>query len=126
MKQASYPLSDFPGIPYEYAEVLKSKGIHDSRELRERTLVASQREELSSLCGIPPRRMLELHELCELVSLRGIDPPLAYRLHLQDVSDVDRLSALSAAQLHRSFPERTEEEWVLSLSQARKYRQKKY
>lgn len=67
-----FPLSDFPGIPLEYTEVLKTKGIRNTRELFESAQSPEQRKMISGQCGIPEERLRELFSLCDLSRITGV------------------------------------------------------
>ena len=67
-----FPLSDFPGIPFEYLEILKSKGLHTTRDFFEKVQTKQQQEELSRESGIPAYRLKELTVLCDLSRITGV------------------------------------------------------
>lgn len=67
-----FPLSDFPGIPYEYTELLKSRGIRNTKDFFEQLQSRAQQEELSSNTGIPVYRLEELYSLCDLSRITGV------------------------------------------------------
>ena len=67
-----FPLSNFPGIPYEYVELLKSKGIINTKDLFEQVQSDHQQAELAATTGIPDYRMKELFSLCDLSRITGI------------------------------------------------------
>jgi hypothetical protein len=67
-----FPLSNFPGIPFEYTEVLKSKGIKTSRDLFEKVQSPAQRSQISKETGIPVARLEELWALCDLSRITGV------------------------------------------------------
>lgn len=67
-----FPLSDFPGIPLEYTEVLKSRGIKNTREFFESVQLPEQRKRVSGQTGIPEDRLKELYSLCELSRITGV------------------------------------------------------
>jgi hypothetical protein len=67
-----FPISDLPGIPYEYSEVLKTKGIRNTRDYFESVQTASQRENVSGLTGIPESRLMEIACLCDLTRITGV------------------------------------------------------
>lgn len=66
------PLSDFPGIPFEYTELLKSRGIRNSKDLFEQLQTDQQQGEFSLESGIPVYRIKELFSLCELSRITGV------------------------------------------------------
>lgn len=67
-----FPLSAFPGIPYEYAEALKSKGYANTRDFFEKTQTPDQKILLSGETGIPLARLKELYALCDLSRIAGV------------------------------------------------------
>lgn len=67
-----FPLSNFPGIPYEYVELLKSKGINNTKDLFEQVQSDHQQAELAATTGIPDYRIKELFSLCDLSRITGI------------------------------------------------------
>lgn len=67
-----FPLSDFPGIPFEYIELLKSRGLKNARDLFEKVQTEKQQTELSTTTGIPAYRLQELFYLCDLSRITGV------------------------------------------------------
>lgn len=67
-----FPLSDFPGIPFEYTELLKSRGIRNTKDLFEKVQTEEQQAELSQDTGIPEYRLKELSSLCDLSRITGV------------------------------------------------------
>ncbi|MEN8231043.1 MAG: DUF4332 domain-containing protein, partial [Bacteroidota bacterium] len=67
-----FPLSDFPGIPYEYVEVLKTKEIRNTREFFERVQTSNQQHEIAGETGIPKERLKEIFALCDLSRITGV------------------------------------------------------
>ena len=67
-----FPLSDFPGIPFEYSELLKSRGIRNTKDFFEQVQTKEQQEDLSSNTGIPVYRLKELGVLCDLSRITGV------------------------------------------------------
>lgn len=66
-----FPLSGFPGIPFEYTESLRSKGIRNTREFFHLAQSLPERKEWASKTGIPEARLLELFALCDLSRITG-------------------------------------------------------
>ncbi|MEN8156858.1 MAG: hypothetical protein ABFS10_07900 [Bacteroidota bacterium] len=58
-------ISDLPGIPFEYGEVLKSRGIRNTSDFTEKVKTAEQRRAIARLTGIPEERLLEIYRLCD-------------------------------------------------------------
>jgi hypothetical protein len=67
-----FPLSDFPGIPFEYAELLKTRGLKNTRDFYEKVQTEQQQAELSATTGIPAYRLQELFKLCDLSRITGV------------------------------------------------------
>jgi hypothetical protein len=67
-----FPLSDFPGIPFEYLELLKSRELKDTRDFFEQVSAGQQQAELSSSTGIPVYRLKEIYSLCDLSRITGV------------------------------------------------------
>lgn len=67
-----FPLLEFPGIPFEYVELLKSRGIRNTKDFFEQVQSNAQQEELSSNTGIPVYRLEELYALCDLSRVTGV------------------------------------------------------
>ena len=67
-----FPLSDFPGIPYEYAEFLKSRGIRHTGDFFEQLQSEQQRQSMAAGTGIPVYRLGELLSLCDLSRITGV------------------------------------------------------
>lgn len=72
-----FPLSDFPGIPYEYTELLKSKGIRNTRRFFELAQTDEQRKKMAGNTGIPEERLRELYALCDLSRITGVGAAMA-------------------------------------------------
>ena len=67
-----FPLSAFPGIPFEYTEVLKSRSLVSTRDFFERVQTEGQKASVSKDTGIPQARLKELHSLCDLSRITGV------------------------------------------------------
>lgn len=67
-----FPLSAFPGIPFEYTEVLRSRGLASSRDFFEKVQSEEQESKVSKETGIPVARLKELHALCDLSRITGV------------------------------------------------------
>ena len=67
-----FPLSGFPGIPFEYLEILQARGIRNTGDLFEQVQSERQQDDLSASTGIPAYRLNELFTLCELTRVTGV------------------------------------------------------
>lgn len=85
-------LGDFPGIPYEFTEVLKTRGILNTIHFLEATQKKGDRSRLAAATGIPVHRLEELHALCRLTRIPGIDAPLARVLYHAGIRSVNELA----------------------------------
>ena len=67
-----FSLSDFPGIPLEYTEVLKTRGIRNTRDFFESVQNTAQRTLVAKQTGIPESRLREIFALCDLSRITGV------------------------------------------------------
>jgi hypothetical protein len=99
-----FPLSDFPGIPFEYTELLKSRGIRNTRDFFEKVQSRKQQKDLSLSSGIPEYRLKELYTLCDLSRITGVGGIFArvvYEAGIQstrDFASTDIPTLLSSCQ----------------------------
>jgi hypothetical protein len=95
-----FPLSEFPGIPFEYTEVLKSKGIRNTRDFFESAQESLQRDGLARLTGIPASRLKEILSLCDLSRITGVGGLYARILYLAGIRSV-KAFAMTDPRTHR-------------------------
>jgi len=95
-------LSEFPGIPLEYAKVLESKNIRNSRDFFEFVQTDDQRQHVSKETGIPIDRLKELYSLCDLVRINGIGGLFARILYEAGMLSVEQFAATDYRLLYRS------------------------
>lgn len=99
------PLSSFPGIPFEYIELLKSKGIKSTKDLFEQVQTEEQQAELAVNTGIPDYRLKELFSLSDLSRITGVGGIFARVLFEAGIrctelfANTDTTSLLKACQL---------------------------
>lgn len=94
-------LSDFPGIPFEYSESLRSRGFKNTREFFEEAQSDEMRVELAKKTGIPSYRLLELHSLCDLSRITGVGATMArmlYETGIRSVRDFVNVDAKDISQ----------------------------
>lgn len=91
-----FPLSKFPGIPFEYTEVLKSKGIKTSRDFFERVQSPAQQSQVSKESGIPVARLEELWSLCDLSRITGVGGVFARVVYEAGICSVNEFSETKA------------------------------
>jgi len=100
-----FSLSSFPGIPFEYTESLKSKGIRNSRKFFENAQTDLQRKELAGKTGIPEERLRELYVLCDLSRITGVGGTMA-----RIVYEAGIRSTTEFAENHEQFSDQFAEE----------------
>ena len=98
-----FPLSDFPGIPFEYVEVLKSKEIRFTREFFELAQTLGQQTDLSTQTGIPLARVQELFALSDLSRITGIGGVFARIVYEAGVQSVEHFALTSAADQFQKY-----------------------
>lgn len=97
-------LDDFPGIPFEYLEILKSRRIVNTKQFFEQVQTEQQQKECSSLNGVPVYRLKELFSLCDLSRITGIGGLFARMVYetgirsTEEFASADPLSLLGACQ----------------------------
>jgi hypothetical protein len=100
-----FPLSDFPGIPFEYTEVLKSRGIRHTRDFFEQSQQATKRTEMSAVTGIPLYRMEELLALCDLSRITGVGGAFARMTLEAGISSTTEYAVCDTGNLRRKYLE---------------------
>ena len=100
-----FPLGNFPGIPFEYVELLKSRGILNTKDLFEQGQTEEQQEAISLNTGIPAYRLKELCSLCDLSRITGVGGIFARVVYetgirsTEEFASTDISSLLSSCQL---------------------------
>ena len=92
-----FPLSNFPGIPFEYIEVLRSKKITNTRLFFEQAQSTSQQNEIANKTGIPAVRLKEIFALCDLSRITGIGgifARIAYEAGIKSTKEFARTDAV--------------------------------
>lgn len=84
-----FPLSDFPGIPFEYAEVLKTNRIRNTREFFEEVQSPEQQQVIAGKTGIPEGRLKEILALCDLSRITGVGGAFARILYEAGIRSVE-------------------------------------
>jgi hypothetical protein len=98
-----FPLSAFPGIPFEYTEVLKSKGLVSTRDFFEKVQSEEQMAEQSGETGIPPARLKELHALCDLSRITGVGGVFARVVYEAGIHSSYEFAQTEAAIHYRQY-----------------------
>ncbi len=96
-------LSDFPGIPHEYTEVLKSRGIRNTREFFESVQTGGQRKQMAKLTGIPDSRLRELFALCDLSRITGVGGFYARIIYEAGIRSVQDFAGTDLATHHKLY-----------------------
>lgn len=97
-----FPLSNFPGIPFEYTELLKSRGIKHTKDLYEQVQTKQQQARMAADTGIPSYRMEELFSLCDLSRISGVGGVFARIIYEAGISSVEAFAGTAiSTQLSR-------------------------
>ena len=100
-----FPLSDFPGIPFEYTEALRARGIKTTRDLFEGAVLEGQRTELSRETGIPLSRIQELYSLCDLSRITGVGGVFARVVYEAGIRSTREFAGTDAYSHYRKYME---------------------
>lgn len=95
------PLSQFPGIPFEYIMVLRSLKINTSREFLPACRDPIQRLELSKDTGIPEVRLMEMAALAGIAEIPGLGPVTARLLYEAGAKSVEQLKKAETGALYQ-------------------------
>lgn len=98
-----FPLSAFPGIPFEYTEVLKSRGLVSTRDFFERVQTDEQKANASKDTGIPVARLKELHALCDLSRITGVGGIFARVIYEAGIRSTRDFAETDAAKHYRLY-----------------------
>ena len=98
-----FPLSDLPGIPFEYSEALKSEGIRNTREFFEGAQTDRQQEELSARTGIPVTRLQEIWSLCDLSRITGVGALYARIIYHSGIRSVREFANTDPATHNKKY-----------------------
>lgn len=98
-----FPLSDFPGIPHEYVEVLKSIGIRHTADYFNSVQTIEQQEDVASRTGIPLARVKEIFALCDLSRITGVGGIFARIIYEAGIRSIDRFIRTDATTHHRKY-----------------------
>ena len=93
----AFPLSDFPGIPLEYTEVLKTRGIISTKQFFEEVQSPEQRKQVAASCGIPLARLAEIHSLCDLSRITRVGGFYARIIYHAGIRSVEDFAGTDAA-----------------------------
>jgi len=94
-----FPLSSFPGIPYEYVELLKSRGIKNTKNFYEQVQSDQLQAALSASTGIPSYRLKELLCLCDLSRITGVGGVFARVLYEAGIKSTAAFAGTDASTL---------------------------
>lgn len=104
-----FPLSDLPGIPFEYIEILRSRKFKNTRDFFEKVQSEKQQADLSQGTGIPVYRLKELFSLCDLSRISGVGAVFArvlYEAGLRSVEEYAKSDSRSLLQRCRQILEK--------------------
>lgn len=101
----AFLLSDFPGIPLEYTEVLKTKGIRNTRDYFETIQGHEQRQIWAKQIGIPLSRLEEIQALCDLSRITGVGGIYARIIYHAGIRSVQQFAETDAAT-HNAIPQK--------------------
>lgn len=93
------PLSSFPGIPFEYVELLKSRDIKSTKDFYEIVQSEREQENLSVSTGIPAYRLKELSSLCDLSRITGVGGIFARVLYEAEIRSTEDFASTETASL---------------------------
>jgi hypothetical protein len=102
-------LADFPGIPLEYTEVLKTRGIRNTRNFFESVQNTTQRTLMAKQTGIPDSRLREILALCDLSRITGVGgfyARIIYEAGLRSVCDFATTDAATHNKNYRKVLEK--------------------
>lgn len=100
-----FPLSAFPGIPFEYTEVMKSRGLVNTRDFFERVQTEDQKAKVSKDTGIPQARLEELFALCDLSRITGVGGLFARVVYEAGIRSSSDFAETHAAENYRLYME---------------------
>jgi hypothetical protein len=99
------PLAGFPGIPYEYVEMLKARGISTTSHFLQITGSDMQSSLLSRSTGIPENRIMEIRVLCDLARIMGLKPIVARGIYSAGIRSVIQLAEENSHTLGKKIGE---------------------
>ena len=94
-----FPLADFPGIPFEYIELLKSRGLKSTRDFYEKLQTKQQQSAFSHASGIPQYRLEEIFTLCELSRITGVGGVFARILYEAGIRSAEDFALMDPSAL---------------------------
>jgi len=94
-----YPLDAATFLSDGERAALVERGIEDTAQLLEATDTAKERAALAGPSGLDKKRLREIHEVCDLLQVRGIGPKMAGVLRLAGVYDTRALAGEEATAL---------------------------
>ena len=94
-----FPLVNFPGIPFEYIELLKSRGLKSTRDIYEKLQTGQEQSEFSGTSGIPQYRLKEIYTLCELSRITGVGGVFARILYEAGIQSTEDFAHMDPPEL---------------------------
>lgn len=96
-------LSDFPGIPFEFTEVLKSIGIVNSKAFFEGVQTDARQKEVSVKTGIPVSRLKEILCLCDLTRITGVGGLFARIIYHAGIHSLQAFAETAPAEHRQKY-----------------------
>jgi hypothetical protein len=93
------PLSDFPGIPFEYIELLRSRQLKHTRDFFEKVQSEKQQTDLSASTGIPVYRLKEIFSLSDLSRITGVGGIFARVLYEAGIRSAEAYASGNASRM---------------------------
>jgi hypothetical protein len=112
-----FPISKFPGIPFEFCEVLRTKELRSTRDFFERVRTPEQRKRLSLQTGIPENRLAQIHALCDLTRITGVGARFAKILYDSGIRSTPELANADARELVSRFRDTTLKQGIPDLGE---------
>ncbi len=98
-----FPLANFPGIPFEFTESLKTKDLVNTRDFFEKVQTNDQQASLSRQTGIPVARLKELYALCDLSRITGVGGVFARVVYEAGIRSSSEFAKTRAAEYYRKY-----------------------
>jgi predicted flap endonuclease-1-like 5' DNA nuclease len=97
------PLADFPGIPFEYIESLRAKGIKNTKQFFELFQDEGERKELARSTGIPEERLKEILALSDLARITGVGGVFARVVYASGIGSTRQFAYTRAREQYKRY-----------------------
>lgn len=98
-----FPLSDIPGVPFEYTEVLKTADIRHTRDFFEQVQTRDDRIKVSARTGIPLERLKDIFALTDLSRITGVGGVFARVIYEAGITSVCAFARTEAESQYRAY-----------------------